>query len=159
MIEANPFLRHPSLSRPACSDALEGQLAGLVASEAGRALHQAGLHEVLQRVRLYRSAAEGGAEPPAAAMASDPDLSLDKVAEAVRTFFGRLTAPDLLPEFPALQVPRLRAEASQRVLGAVAGAYAEVHDALLDPASGYPAAGVRAAVKHSPAEIRTLLGV
>lgn len=34
-----------------------------------------------------------------------------------------------------------------------------VHAALLDPANGYPAAEVAEAVRHTPAQVRTLLGV
>lgn len=34
-----------------------------------------------------------------------------------------------------------------------------VHAALNDPASGYPAAEVAEAVRHTPAQVRTLLGV
>lgn len=34
-----------------------------------------------------------------------------------------------------------------------------VHAALNDPASGYPAAEAAEAVRHTPAQVRTLLGV
>ena len=60
---------------------------------------------------------------------------------------------------PCPQVPRLRAEAIQRVLRALADAYATVHAAIEDPASGYQAAEVAQAVRHSPAQVATLLGV
>ena len=56
-------------------------------------------------------------------------------------------------------MPRAKAEAMQRVLTALADSYAGVHEALLDPASGYPPDEVAAAVRHTPAQVRTLLGV
>lgn len=34
-----------------------------------------------------------------------------------------------------------------------------VHSALLEPGSGYPEGEVAAAVRHTPAQVRTLLGV
>ena len=62
------------------------------------------------------------------------------------------------PSLP-VQVPRLKAEAVQRVLQSLADAYATVHAALTDPGSGYPAGEVAEAVRHTPAHVRTLLGV
>jgi hypothetical protein len=74
--------------------------------------------------------------------------------------------PRLLPachHSPSLpvQVPRLKAEAVQRVLQSLADAYATVHAALTDPGSGsgYSAGEVAEAVRHTPAHVRTLLGV
>ena len=32
-------------------------------------------------------------------------LTLQKVADAMRSFFGKLSDPTTLPDFPALQVP------------------------------------------------------
>lgn len=58
-----------------------------------------------------------------------------------------------------VQVPRLKAEAIQRVLRALADAYASVHNALTDPSSGYQAEEVAQAVPYSPAQVATLLGV
>jgi hypothetical protein len=48
----------------------------------------------------------GDAEGQAIAhhMAADPALSLALVADAMRTFFGKLSDPDMLPDFPKLQV-------------------------------------------------------
>lgn len=70
------------------------------------------------------------------------------------------TIPSLTGRLPARpQVPRLRAEASQRVLRALAAAYATVHQALSDPASGYQAEEVQQAVPYTPAQMATLLGV
>lgn len=131
-------------------------MAALVGTEVSRVLASCGLLEVSQRLALYRRGREAdvGGTP-----AADPALSLPKVADAMRTFFGRLSDPATLPEFRRLHVPLVKAEASARVLAALADAYGEVHEALVDPGSGYPAAEVAAAVRHTPAQVRTLLGV
>ncbi len=60
---------------------------------------------------------------------------------------------------PRSLVSRLKAEAIHRVLFRLADAYATVHAALEDPASGYQAAEVAKAVRHTPAQVATLLGV
>jgi hypothetical protein len=52
----------------------------------------------------------------------------------------------------------VRADAIQRVLVRLSEAYATVHAALEDPASGYQAAEVAQAVRHTPAQVATLLG-
>jgi len=57
-----------------------------------------------------------------------------------------------------MQVPRLRADAGRRVAEAVGNAYEVVFRALLDPANGYSAGGRSVAVKHTPDQIRTILG-
>lgn len=65
------------------------------------------------------------------------------------------TAPSPLSS----QVPRIKAEAVQRVSQGLADAYASLHAALLEPASGYDPAAVAAAVRQTPAQVRVLLGV
>jgi hypothetical protein len=154
-------LRAPLAGRPAAAARLaaldaaaEAQVGALVAAEAGRALAAAGLAEVSARLALY--ARGGGA---AGAPAADPALALPRVAAALRAFFGRLSDPAALPELRRLRDPAAKAAAQRRALAALADAYAAVHGALADPASGYPAAEVAAAVRHSPADVRTLLGV
>jgi hypothetical protein len=136
--------------------AVQGQVSALVATEVGRTLAACGLGEISERLALYR---RGRERDVAGTPASDPALSLDAVAGALRTFFGRLSDPATLPEFRKLQVPDAKAHAAQQVLAALADAYAAVHDALADPGSGYPAAEVARAVKHTPEQVRTLLGV
>jgi hypothetical protein len=56
-------------------------------------------------------------------------------------------------------VPKLRAEAVGRVARSLVETYELVYAALEDPGSGYLAAGGAAGVKHSPAQVRTILGV
>lgn len=48
------------------------------------------------------------------ALASDPALPLHSVCEALRSFFIAVSSPDALPEFQAIQQPRLRSEAVSR---------------------------------------------
>jgi hypothetical protein len=57
------------------------------------------------------------------------------------------------------QVPKLRAEAVGRVARSLVETYELVYSALEDPSSGYLAQGGAAGVKHSPAQVRTILGV
>ncbi|KAL4421302.1 hypothetical protein ABPG75_010593 [Micractinium tetrahymenae] len=133
-------------------DVLEGHVAALVDAEVARTLAKCGgMGEVAARLQ---QAQESG-QPPA----GDPELDLTRVAGAMRTFFARLSDPAMLPELPKLQVPRLKAQAVQRVLQSLADTYAAVHAALLEPGSGYDPAAVEAEVRHSPAHVRTLLGV
>lgn len=57
--------------------------------------------------------------------------------------------------------PLLHATMLGRVAAVLADAYEVVYSALTDPASGYGAAGAAAAAaaKHTPAAVRTILGV
>lgn len=62
---------------------------------------------------LKASAGIPGAQP-LAPLAADPALSLAAVAEALRSFFVAVSSPDALPEFAAIQSPRLRSDAVSR---------------------------------------------
>ena len=119
-----------------------------------------------ERLKLYTKVNEAmhsgsGKEGESASgtPASDPALSLDRIGEVTRTFFGKLSDPAALPEFRKLQVPLIKADAVQRSLTALADAYEQVYTTLMAPESGYPAAEVGYVVKHTPAQVRTLLGV
>jgi len=92
-------------------------------------------------------------------MATDSNMALSKVGEAMRTFFGRLSDPAILPEFEKLRVPRVKADAANKVLTALGTTYSVIYEALLDPSNGYKAAEVKQAVKHTPSQVKTLLGV
>ena len=61
----------------------------------------------------------------------------------------------------AWQVPRVKADASARVAHALAEAYEAVYQVLMDPQHGYSAAAAQASdvVKHTPLQVRTILGV
>jgi len=151
---------HGALAQHACcqgrarglAKALDGQLAGLVGGAAGRLLGGCGLAEAAERVRLYRARGAGGG-----AMAADPALRPERLAGALRAACALVSRPDALPEFGGLQAPRIRAQAVAGVAAALAGAYADVHAALADPASGY-AAGAADGLEP-PDAVRTILGV
>ncbi|KIZ02121.1 Conserved oligomeric Golgi complex subunit 6 [Monoraphidium neglectum] len=138
----------------ALAGAAEELVRQLVRGEVARLLGRCGLAEVAERVRLYK--ASGGGSGP---LASDPSLSLHTVSEALRSFFVLVSSPDALPEFRSVQQPRLRGEAIARVASSLAEAYDLVYTMLGDPSSGYPEAGGAAGIKHTPAQVRTILGV
>ncbi|GBF95228.1 hypothetical protein Rsub_07943 [Raphidocelis subcapitata] len=151
-----------ALAPHACCAARGAALAGtaeelmrqLARGEVARLLGRSGLAEIAERMRLYR--ASGGTSGP---LASDPALSLHVVSDALRSFFALISSADALPEFRLVQQPRLRGEAVARVASSLAEAYELVYSTLADPASGYVEAGGAAGVKHTPAQVRTVLGV
>jgi conserved oligomeric Golgi complex subunit 6 len=57
------------------------------------------------------------------------------------------------------QAPRTRSDVVQRITRSLAEAYEAVYAALDDPLSGYLAQGGSSAVKHTPSQVRTILGV
>ncbi|KAF5839327.1 component of oligomeric golgi complex 6 [Dunaliella salina] len=160
---------------------LETRLSMLVAGEVGTLLGRCGLAEVLERLAMYgqqhaalreqaqaqQAAAQAGAPQPAyvygaglaATPASDPSLSLQRIADTMRAFFATISSPDALPEFLPLQAHRVRADAVGRVAKSLVEAYEAVYAALDDPTNGYLEQGGTSAVKHSPAHVRTICGV
>lgn len=58
-----------------------------------------------------------------------------------------------------MQVPRLRADTVLRVARSLADCYTMVVSVIEDPQSGYLEQGGVTAVKHTPAQVRTILGV
>jgi conserved oligomeric Golgi complex subunit 6 len=170
-----PLLGHACASKQMVSlqQAVQGRLETLAAGEVQRILVGCGLAEVSERLKLYTkvnaamssSSSAGGEVGPNkinianGTPASDPALSVARIGDATRTFFGKLSDPAALPEFRKLRVPLIKTEAVQRVLTALSDAYEEVYLALMAPESGYPAAEVGHVVKHTPAQVRTLLGV
>uniref|UniRef100_A0A061SD29 Conserved oligomeric Golgi complex subunit 6 n=1 Tax=Tetraselmis sp. GSL018 TaxID=582737 RepID=A0A061SD29_9CHLO len=137
------------------AELIEGHTASLVGTEVGRILSRAGLSEILERIRLHQ---ESGSDT--GAMADEPALQKEKVAEALKGFFSAVSEPDILPAFNALQAPRVRAQASDRVARHLADAYSTIYSALTDPANGYsPDGDASAIVKHNPDQVATILGV
>lgn len=58
------------------------------------------------------------------------------------------------------QAPRVKADASARVARGLADAYEALYHVLTDPQHGYStAADASDAVKHTPLQVRTILGV
>ena len=146
----------------ALADEANALLRQAVRAEAARVLGRCGLGEVAERVRRHRAAAAdaaaAGAAPPPP-LAADPALSLHAAVEALRAFCAlAASGPGAAPEFRLVAAPKLRAEAAARAAAALAEAYEVVYAALEDPASGYPP-GAAAGVRHTPAHVRTILGV
>ncbi|KXZ42799.1 hypothetical protein GPECTOR_117g364 [Gonium pectorale] len=145
-------------------DSIEAHTAALVGGEVGRLLARCGLAELVERLRLYQqppadaqdAASEGFA---GGAPANDAALALPRLAEALRSFFVLVSSPDALPEFHSIQVPRLRADAVSRVCRSLLECYELVYNVVEDPRSGYLEQGGASAIKHTPAQVRTILGV
>jgi hypothetical protein len=86
--------------------------------QVGRVLAKCGLSEILDRIRLYKpfassshqaiSSQSSETENPLSAAeglpSSDPALSIERIAEAMRNFFVLVSSPDTLPEFFQIQV-------------------------------------------------------
>ncbi|GIL61283.1 hypothetical protein Vafri_15679 [Volvox africanus] len=144
-------------------DSIEVHTAALVGGEVGRLLARCGMAEVVERLKLYQQAEAGqvGGEDGTedGNPASDPALSLTRLAEALRGFFVLVSSPDALPEFNSIQVPRMRADAVSRVCRSLLECYELVYNAIEDPTSGYLEQGGASVVKHTPAQVRTILGV
>ncbi|MEW5300794.1 MAG: hypothetical protein WDW36_003699 [Sanguina aurantia] len=146
-------------------DMIEGHVSTLVAGQLQALLARCGLEEVVERLQFYQASSQssgtgGSSDTPAYGLASsDPALSLPRISERMRAFFVLVSSPDALPEFPAIQVPRTRTLAVSRVGRALAESYELVYAAVEDPLGGYLEAGGAAAIKHSPAQVRTILGV
>ncbi len=155
-----PLLGHACASKQitALQQAVQGQVETLAAGEVQRILHGCGLAEVSERLKLYTKV-NAAVNDVSGTPAADPALSLARIGDATRTFFGNLSDPAALPEFRKLQVPLIKTEAVQRSLTALADSYEEVYNVLMAPESGYSTAEVGQVVKHTPAQVRTLLGV
>jgi Conserved oligomeric complex COG6 len=91
-------------------------------------------------------------------MAEDEALSPDAVAAALRGLFIFASSADAVPEYERLTAPRLRVVAARRVAAGVAAAYRALYDALGDARCGYKG-DARESVRHTPAQVATLLGV
>eukprot|EP01018_Ginkgo_biloba_P011038 Gb_06250 [translate_table: standard] len=91
-------------------------------------------------------------------LAEVEEMSLSSVSESLKLFFVLVAGKEgSLPEFEQLQVPQLRAEVCSRVARALAEAYELVYNAVLDTRNGFPEP--KAMLRHSPDQIRTILGI
>jgi len=148
---------HACAGRPALAlaERVEGLLGELVAGAAARIMAPCGAADVVDRIRFYRT--QPG--PPGAPLSADAALSLAAVVDAMRGLVAALSAADALPEFPRLLAPKLRSDATARVARALADAYELAHATLDDPTAGYAEHGGAGALKHTPQQVRTILGV
>lgn len=136
-------------------DLMNSKLLSLVETEVQKMLASYGMQEIIERIELYQR----GQRYAEAQMAADPYLGLAEIAGAMRTFFGKLSDPSTLPEYAKLQAPRYRMKAAELSLRYLSSAYAKVYDALMDSQNGYSRGEVLEALKHTPTQVNTLLGV
>nr|ATB19479.1 putative COG7 [Hesperocyparis arizonica] len=91
-------------------------------------------------------------------LAEIEEMSLTSISESLKSFFNFVAGSEgSLPEFEQLQVPQLRTEVGSRVARALAEAYELVYNAVLNPENGYQEP--KAMLRHSPDQIRTILGI
>nr|ATB19474.1 putative COG7 [Calocedrus decurrens] len=91
-------------------------------------------------------------------LAEIEEMSLISISESLKIFFNFVAGSEgSLPEFEQLQVPQLRTEVGSRVARALAEAYELVYNAVLNPENGYQ--DPKAILRHSPDQIRTILGI
>nr|ATB19491.1 putative COG7 [Callitropsis nootkatensis] len=91
-------------------------------------------------------------------LAEIEEMSLTSISESLKSFFNFVAGSEgSLPEFEQLQVPQLRTEVGSRVARALAEAYELVYNAVLNSENGYQEP--KAILRHSPDQIRTILGI
>ncbi|XP_075484675.1 conserved oligomeric Golgi complex subunit 6-like isoform X1 [Primulina tabacum] len=91
-------------------------------------------------------------------MSETEAMSSTVLSECLKSFFGLvLGSESSLPEFEQMNVPSLRSEACVRLARTLADAYELIYKAIMDPRNGY--AEPKSLVRHSPDQIRTILGI
>lgn len=58
-----------------------------------------------------------------------------------------------------MQVPRVKADSTARIAKSLADTYEAVYNVVNDPQNGYIQAAGAEAIKHTPSQVRTILGV
>lgn len=151
-MQGHPLLQDRSAK---VNGALEAQVASLVGLEAGRVLASCGLGDMVERVRWYAQEGHAGG----GALSSDAALALPSVAVGLNALFARVSDMHTLSDVDHIQVARVRATVTMRLMKQLVDAYALLYDALHQPDHGYDQAAVAAAVKHTPGDVATVLGV
>ena len=136
--------------------AAASHMKALAASEVERTLSYCNLMDITQEFERIESLRANGEEVN---LVSNTLLTLPRISTAMRTFFGILSDPGSLPEFRKLRAPHMKSEAINSSHSALADAYARVYDGLMDPRNGFDVSNVMAEIKHTPKQVRTLLGV
>lgn len=151
-----PLAAHPVAAEQAqaLASEMEEHVAAMVKKEVALLLAQCRMTPVVAAIAAGQ---HGGV-----VLAEQPEASPMAVAEALKLLFSVLARGadghgGGLPEFAALQVPRLRSEACTLVAVAVAEAYTVVFEGVMDPSSGFPEP--RTMLRHTPDQMRTILGV
>lgn len=147
----------------ALASAIEGHIAALVEQEVGAILERCGLQKKVSYItersakgEIVLKEEEVDDDKP---LAEVDEMSPTAVADSLKTFLGYLAGSEgaPLPEFEQMQVPRLRSEAANQVARALIDAYETIYLAVVDPANHYP--DPKSMLRHSPDQIRTILGV
>lgn len=156
-----PLLGHSCAVKYASSlkELEDKQLNTLTKIEAERVLKMSGLLEISERLRLYQETRTLGGQDYGSSPSDDAALSPARISEVMLKFFSCLSDPSALPQFDKLLFPAVKAQASQRSLNALAKAYEEVYNSLLDPRNGFSEPKLSSALRHTPSQVRTLLGV
>lgn len=132
------------------------QISELVEAETARISGKTGLAAMHARVQAHSA---GSGTDEGACMAQDPNLQLEAIADALRATFVAVSAPDAVPEYEQLAVPRLRVGVAKQVAASLASHYREVYAAVEEPANGYLEQGGVSAIKNTPQQTATVLGV
>ncbi|GLJ07686.1 hypothetical protein SUGI_0072490 [Cryptomeria japonica] len=143
--------------------AIEKHISILVDKEVVAILDRCGMTKKVSYIRDYlektsQSEIVSKEEDISKPLAEVEEMSLTSVSESLKIFFGFVAGSEgSLPEFEQLQVPQLRTEVGSRVARALAEAYELVYNAVLNPENGYQEP--KAMLRHSPDQIRTILGI
>eukprot|EP00252_Welwitschia_mirabilis_P018487 TRINITY_DN4109_c0_g1_i1.p1 TRINITY_DN4109_c0_g1~~TRINITY_DN4109_c0_g1_i1.p1 ORF type:complete len:715 (-),score=139.77 TRINITY_DN4109_c0_g1_i1:315-2459(-) len=143
---------------------IKGHIASLVENEVKGILERCGLlrkisliEDHIKKCSQKESLSQDDSET-SKPLAEIDGLSLSSISESLRKFFGFLASSEVsLPEFQQLQVPSLRTEVCSQFSWSLAESYELVYSALTDPKNGYPEA--KCALRHSPDQLRTILGI
>nr|ATB19485.1 putative COG7 [Juniperus microsperma] len=143
--------------------AIEKHISILVDKEVVAILDSCGMTNKVSYIRDYlekssQSEIVSKEEDMSKPLAEIEEMSLTSISESLKSFFNFVAGSEgSLPEFEQLQVPQLRTEVGSRVARALAEAYELVHNAVLNPKNGYQEP--KAMLRHSPDQIRTILGI
>nr|ATB19484.1 putative COG7 [Juniperus indica] len=143
--------------------AIEKHISILVDKEVVAILDSCGMTKKVSYIRDYlekssQSEIVSKEEDMSKPLAEIEEMSLTSISESLKSFFNFVAGSEgSLPEFEQLQVPQLRTEVGSRVARALAEAYELVYNAVLNPKNGYQEP--KAMLRHSPDQIRTILGI
>nr|ATB19486.1 putative COG7 [Juniperus oxycedrus] len=143
--------------------AIEKHISILVDKEVVAILDSCGMTKKVSYIRDYlekssQSEIVSKEEDMSKPLAEIEEMSLTSISESLKSFFNFVAGSEgSLPEFEQLQVPQLRTDVGSRVARALAEAYELVYNAVLNPKNGYQEP--KAMLRHSPDQIRTILGI
>ncbi|CAH9077587.1 unnamed protein product [Cuscuta europaea] len=137
---------------------IDGHVRGLVEKEVDVLLKRCGLSTKMPYFHKSFKIDESGNIVDGPPLAELKEMDPAAIAENLKAFFGLVLGSEgVLPEFEAMQVPRLRSEACAQVARSLAEAYEVIYKAIMDPKNGYP--DPKSLARHPPDQIRTILGI